>query len=174
MKHGSRNGIYRLFRNTKLKYKLAWVYILAGFLPVLVLVSVTYFQMKAVLRDKETETINSYLYQATASMDNEIQIYNNLANYISYNQTLSQVLSSDYTSNYQMYTQFVSVMDPMLSSLMFFHDEVNQVTIYVDKDTVKHGTTLAPITEIENEKWFDEVMSDNKNHWFVDQKSGQV
>ncbi len=167
---GSKNW----FKNLKLKHKLAWVYGLAGFLPILILLLVTYFQMKTILRDKEMETVNSYLYQATASMDNEIEIYNNLANYISFNQSISQVLSYGYSSPYEMYEQFVNEMDPLLSSLLYFHSEIDRVTIYVDNGTVKHGSTLAPISEISDEEWYDDVINNSGSHWYVDKVNKKV
>ncbi len=160
--------------NLKLKYKLVLIYCLAGFLPVLVTFFVSFFQMRGILRENATANINSYLYQATASLDGEIKIYNNLANYISFNQTISQTLNYDYESIYNMYDQFVMVIDPLLSSLMYFHDEVDRVTIYVDKDTVKHGSTLAPTSEIADKYWYKEALSDNDNHWYVDKENNSV
>ncbi len=160
--------------NLKLKYKLVLIYCLAGFLPVLVTFFVSFFQMRGILRENATENINSYLYQATASLDGEIKIYNNLANYISFNQTISQTLNYDYESIYNMYDRFVMVIDPLLSSLMYFHDEVDRVTIYVDKDTVKHGSTLAPTSEIADKYWYKEALSDNDNHWYVDKENNSV
>lgn len=171
MKKKSSGNVRNRFKDMKLKYKLAGVYAIAGFLPVIIILSATFIQMKNILRDKELDTINSYLYQATASVESEVQIYNNLANYISFNQTISQVLSYDYTSTYEMYTKFVSVMDPMLSSLLYFHSEVDRVTIYIDNGSVKHGDTLAPLSEIQDASWYQEVVGDNKIHWYVDKEN---
>ncbi len=159
------------FKDFKLKYKLALVYVIAGFIPVIIILMATYIQMKDILKDKEMKTISSYLYQASASVENEIEIYNNLSNYISFNQTISQVLSYDYSSTYEMYTKFVSIMDPMLSSLLYFHNEVNRVTIYVDNGLVKHGNTLALLSEIEDTDWYQEVKQDNKIHWYIDKEN---
>ena len=166
--------IRRKTSDLKLKYKLVLIYCLTGFIPVLIIFLVSLYLMRGVLRENSTENINSYLYQATASLDGEIKIYDNLSSYISFNQSISQVLNYDYESVYNMYDQFVTVMDPLLSSLMYFHDEVNRVTIYIDKDVVKHGTTLAPMSEISDKEWCKEALSDNDNHWYVDMDKKQV
>lgn len=166
--------IRRKTSDLKLKYKLVLIYCLTGFIPVLIIFLVSLILMRGVLRENSTENINSYLYQATASLDGEIKIYDNLSNYISFNQSISQVLNYDYESVYNMYDQFVTVMDPLLSSLMYFHDEVNRVTIYIDKDVVKHGTTLAPMSEISDKEWCKEALSDNDSHWYVDMDRRQV
>ena len=166
--------IRRKTSDLKLKYKLVLIYCFTGFIPVLIIFLVSLYLMRGVLRENSTENINSYLYQATASLDGEIKIYDNLSSYISFNQSISQVLNYDYESVYNMYDQFVTVMDPLLSSLMYFHDEVNRVTIYIDKDVVKHGTTLAPMSEISDKEWCKEALSDNDNHWYVDMDKKQV
>lgn len=166
--------IRRKTSDLKLKYKLVLIYCLTGFIPVLIIFLVSLILMRGVLRENSTENINSYLYQATASLDGEIKIYDNLSSYISFNQSISQVLNYDYESVYNMYDQFVTVMDPLLSSLMYFHDEVNRVTIYIDKDVVKHGTTLAPMSEVSDKEWCKEALSDNDSHWYVDMDKKQV
>ncbi len=166
--------IRRKTSDLKLKYKLVLIYCFTGFIPVLIIFLVSLYLMRGVLRENSTENINSYLYQATASLDGEIKIYDNLSSYISFNQSISQVLNYDYESVYNMYDQFVTVMDPLLSSLMYFHDEVNRVTIYIDKDVVKHGTTLAPMSEISDKEWCKEALSDNDSHWYVDMDKKQV
>ena len=167
--------INQKIKDMKLRNKLAMVYALAGFLPVLVILTVTYFQMRQILRNKELETVNSYIYQAGSSVDNAIEIYNNLSNYIAYDQTISQVLSSEYSSIYEMYYKFETVLDPMLTSLMYFHEEVRTVTVFVDKDNmVKHGTTVAPIAEIQDEFWYESTLLDNQNHWFADTENNSL
>ena len=79
-KLGSR--IVSWFRNVRLGYKLAIVYALSGFLPVVAVLSVTYVQMKQILLQNERDSMESYLYQALASMENKLAIYTNLNNYI--------------------------------------------------------------------------------------------
>lgn len=162
-----RPAVRKRFRNMRLKTKMAWIYTSTCFLPVCVIIFVTVFTVRTILFNMGTDNMESYLNQATTSMDNEIEIYNNLIKYISFNQTLSQVLSYDYESLYEMYNQLVTILDPTLNSLTYFHEEIESVTIYFESDIVKHGKTLAPISEIENEPWFDEVMNDNKTHWYI-------
>lgn len=145
-KNKLRNRIVGWFRNIRLGYKLAIVYALSGFLPVAAVLSVTYVQMKQILWQSESDSMESYLYQAVASMENKLAIYTNLNNYICYNQTISQVLGYQYDSVYDMYNQLVTILDPMLASLKYFHNDVGKVTIYVGKDLIKHGDTLAPIS----------------------------
>lgn len=162
------------FRNIRLGYKLAIVYALSGFLPVAAVLSVTYVQMKQILWQSESDSMESYLYQAVASMENKLAIYTNLNNYICYNQTISQVLGYQYDSVYDMYNQLVTILDPMLASLKYFHNDVGKVTIYVGKDLIKHGDTLAPISEITDTAWYKSVRDAGEMQWFVDKNEGIV
>lgn len=162
------------FKNQSLKRKLIFIYTIVGVIPVIVMFCINFFQMKTILRNNATESIRSYLYQATETMDNDIAIYNNLSNYVSFNQSMAQTLSYEYSSIYEMYDQFSLVIDPLLSSLMYFHDEIDSIAIYLDRDIVKHGTTIVPISEIENESWVKEVKKDNYNHWYVNKNDKSV
>ena len=164
-KLGSR--IVSWFRNVRLGYKLAIVYALSGFLPVVAVLSVTYVQMKQILLQNERDSMESYLYQALASMENKLAIYTNLNNYICYTQTISPVIGYQYDSVYEMYNQLVTILDPMLASLKYFHNDVGKVTIYVDKDMIKHGDTLAPISEIIDTDWYRSVTDSGEMQWFV-------
>lgn len=152
--------------NIKVKYKLAMIYFVAGFLPMLLLFTFSYSQLKKIITDNETKNIDSYLYQTTASMDSQLTVYNNLSNYISFNTTISQVVSYDYSSKYEMYNQFVSIVDPMLSSLKYFHEDVNQVTIYME-GSIRHDTTIAPISDIYKEEWFKNASDELDIIWNV-------
>ena len=80
--------IKRRFQNLRLSGKLLVIYILAGFLPIMITLTITYHEMKKILWDRETMILESYLTQTTDALDNELEIYNNLSNYISYNQSI--------------------------------------------------------------------------------------
>lgn len=154
----------------KLKYRLAWIYVITAILPVIVLLTFSYAQMKDILTERDTKSIQSFVNQAGASVDSQLEIYNNLSNYITFNETISRIVSYEYKSDYELYDQLVSIFDPMLSSLKYFHDDVNKVTIYTDGD-IKHDTTLAPIDEIAGEKWFTSAKENTQIQWFADSET---
>lgn len=135
---------------------------------------VWYNQTRTILMKQEKSSIENYLTQAVSNMDNQLRIYNNLSDYIAFNQQISHVVSHEYDSYYDMYNQFSNVLDPMLASLKYFHSDINQITIYTKNNVVKHNTTLAPITEIENEDWYKIIKGNNDIHWFVSQDEKKV
>lgn len=168
------NTIKRKIKDLKLRYKLFVIYIVAGFIPILVILLVTVTHMRTILRKNDTDNLNAYMYQATNTVDGKIAVYNNLFNYISFNQTIAQILNDKDSSVYSSYINLTEVLDPMLYSLKTFHNEVNQVTIFLNQDIIKHGTTLAPVSEIYDMAWYKTVLEDNYNHWYADLESGKA
>lgn len=162
------------FQNIKFRHKLIITYIFVGVIPILVLGSFCYSQIRRQLLDREKKNIQDYMQQAVTSLDNQMQIYNNLSDYLSYNQTISQVVGYPYKSYYEMYEQFTQKLDPLLSSLKYFHSDVNQVTIYTSNDVVKHDATIAPISEIAGTSWYPAVNASKEILWFVEPKNQQV
>lgn len=164
----------KFFRNMKFRYKLITTYILLGVIPMTIMGLVWYNQTRTILMKQEKSSIENYLTQAVSNMNNQLRIYNNLSDYIAFNQQISHVVSHEYDSYYDMYNQFSNVLDPMLASLKYFHSDINQITIYTKNNVVKHNTTLAPITEIENEDWYKVIKGNNEIHWFVSQDEKKV
>ena len=74
-----KNSLKRKFRDMRLTGKLVVIYLLAGFVPVIIILSITYMEMKKILWDRETTILQSYVRQTTDAMDNELEIYNNLS-----------------------------------------------------------------------------------------------
>ena len=157
-------------KSMKLKAKLAMIYIVAGLIPTLVIAAASIVQLRASLRKNGTENLNSYLYQASASVENSIEIYDNLFNYISYNEAIPQVLSYEYESDYDKYTQLVATVDPLVLTVLDYHDEIDSIKIYTDTDT-QYSDYIYSLDDIENEEWYEEALSGGDTHWFVDLES---
>lgn len=159
--------IFKTINNIKLRYKLALIYLITGILPIVILFSFSYFQMNKILLERDQENLQNFLQQSVSSVDGQLEIYNNLSNYISFNETISRIVSYDYKSEYELYNQLVQTFDPMVSSLKYFHDDVNRVTIYTNGD-IKHDTTIAPVSEVEDELWYKEARNNTRIQWFAD------
>lgn len=164
----------KFFRNMKFRYKLITTYILLGVIPILIMGLVWYNQTRTILMQQEKNSIENYLIQAVSNMDNQLRIYNNLSDYIAFNQQISHVISHEYDSYYDMYNQFSNILDPMLTSLKYFHGDINQITIYTKNNVVKHDTTIAPLSEIEKEQWYRIVKQNNYIYWFVSENEKKV
>lgn len=162
--------IKQKINDIRLQNKLVIIYVVTGLIPLIVLFVFAYCQMRNILMDRDLKSIKGAIEQSVTTVDGQIEVYDNLSNYITFNDTLSGVLSYDYKSTYEMYNQIVTTFDPMLSSLKYFHNDINRVTIYVDK-AIKHDTTIAPIEEIKDRPFYNSAAESTKIQWFVDEDS---
>lgn len=168
------NRIAHWINGIKLRYKLVLFYVFFCFLPVIVLFLFSFYQMRRIIEDKEKINLQSYLYQSVATMDSKMEVYNNLSDYIAFNQNLAEIFRNEYDSPYEQYVQVAGVVDPILQSLKYFHDDIDRITIYTDSGIVKHDTTIAPISEIAGKLWYQEVQLTLGVGWYVDEREKEV
>lgn len=151
----------------KLRYKLAIIYSLFCFLPVMLLFWLSFLQMRSIIGDKEKMNLQSYLQQSVSSMDRTLDGYNSLSDYIAFDRTLAEVFSMEYGTPYEQYEQLTQKVDPILWSSSYFHGGMQRITIYTDNGMVKHDTTVAPVSEIEETDWYQKTLEHPGINWFV-------
>ena len=151
----------------KLRYKLAIIYSLFCFLPVMLLFLLSFLQMRSIINDKEKMNLQSYLRQSVSAMDRTLDGYNSLSDYIAFDRTLAEVFSMEYVTPYEQYEQLTQKVDPILRSSSYFHGGMQRITIYTDNGMVKHDTTVAPVSEIEETDWYQKTLEHPGLNWFV-------
>ena len=120
--------------------------------------------------EREHRNIEDSVSQGASQLKSQILVYNNLSDYIAFNQPISDVLIGDYDNIFSMYEQYTATVDPVLSSLKYFNPNINQITIYLDKNIVKHDTMVDSLQTIEGEKWYrqNESSLSQKVKWIID------
>lgn len=151
----------------KLRYKLAIIYSMFCFLPVMLLFWLSFLQMRSIIGDKEKMNLQSYLQQSVSSMDRTLDGYNSLSDYIAFDRTLAEVFSMEYGTPYEQYEQLTQKVDPILRTASYFHGGMQRITIYTDNGMVKHDTTVAPVSEIEETDWYQKTLEHPGLNWFV-------
>lgn len=153
----------------RLKDKLIMIYVSIGIFPMVILLIFCYHQMNQLLLEKETTSFQSYLHQTAENLENKIAIYDNLSNYIAFNDTVSDVVKYQENS-YESYDKISKFLDPTISSLRYFHEEVERITVYTECAEVEHDLTLIPYEKLSEEPWLETVERDNQIHWFVSEE----
>jgi len=161
-------SIRKRFCDAKLRRKLMGIYLCIGTIPILLLGFFAYFQQRTALMEKERQIITDALSQGISRFNSQMLIYENLSDYIAFNRPISNVLLGECGTKYEMYEQYRDYVDPVLSSVKYFSPTIIKFTIYVDKDITAHDTTVAPIRDIEQEKWYQEKNSGPNICWKVD------
>lgn len=155
------------FNGIKLRYKLTIFYSLFCFLPVMLLFWLSFLQMRSIIDDKGKMNLQSYLQQSVSSMDRTLDGYNSLSDYIAFDRTLAEVFSMEYGTPYEQYEQLTQKVDPILRTASYFHGGMQQITIYTDNGMVKHDTTVAPVSEIEETDWYQKTLEHPGLNWFA-------
>lgn len=155
------------FNGIKLRYKLAIFYSLFCFLLVMLLFWLSFLQMRSIIDDKGKMNLQSYLQQSVSSMDRTLDGYNSLSDYIAFDRTLAEVFSMEYGTPYEQYEQLTQKVDPILRTASYFHGGMQQITIYTDNGMVKHDTTVAPVSEIEETDWYQKTLEHPGLNWFA-------
>jgi len=166
--------LWRRFNNLNIRIKLMLIYTVIGILPVMGLFTFSYIQIRSMLYRQEENNIRGYMVQAASTLESEIAVYNNLSDYITFDQGLAQITSAEYKSVYEQYEQISTQLDPMLRSLMYFHKEVRQVTIYSENCTVPHDTSLAALDDVKEEPWYEMAMGSTEVVWYADEEHKKV
>ena len=173
--------IKRKLANMSFRKKMHLFILVVSIVPLVVMGIFSYVIFKKNLVKQEQSNMRDYMSQAVLGMENKIDIYNNLSDYIAYNQTISNVIgyrydSSEYTSSFEVYKELRDVVDPLLSGVKYFNQDMDLLTIYVDSDIVKHDNTIAPLSEVQNAEWKNKLSekNDNEIYWFAEEAARKV
>lgn len=154
-------------KGMRLKSKLTMVYILAGFLPIVVILFVNYFQMRSVFKNQETNTLYSFINRSTLDLDAEFKKYAELAKLITNDENVNDILSTIYLDDNRINEKFDLSVAPSLDTFIYFHNEVSKITIYTDRIVDYKNKYLAPIEELKKADWYDNIADSRNNNWIA-------
>lgn len=155
-------------KGMRLKSKLAMVYILAGFLPIVVILFVNYFQMRSVFKNQEMNTLQSFINRSVQSLDDEFDTYIELAELITKDENVNDILSTVYLDDNMADEKFDLSVTPVLDTFKYFHNEIGKIAIYTDRIEDNKNKYLAPIEEIETADWNNNIITSRGNNWIID------
>lgn len=155
-------------KGMRLKSKLAMVYILAGFLPIVVILFVNYFQMRSVFKNQEMNTLQSFINRSVQSLDDEFDTYIELAELITNDENVNDILSTVYLDDNMADEKFDLSVTPVLDTFKYFHNEIGKIAIYTDRIEDNKNKYLAPIEEIEAADWNNNIITSRGNNWIID------
>lgn len=154
-------------KGMRLKSKLAMVYILAGFLPIVVILFVNYFQMRSVFKNQEKNTLYSFIKRSVLDLDDEFKKYAELAKLITNDENVNDILSTIYLDNNRINEKFDLSVAPSLDTFIYFHNEVSKITIYTDRIVDYKNKYLAPIEELKKADWYESIADSRNNNWIA-------
>lgn len=165
---------YFRIRKWNYRQKLNFVLLFVGFFPVIILGVFSYIGLRDVMAKKEYEALEASLNQTYASVREQQKIYENLSNYLVYDQGLQEILKKEQTADYDMWQKYVSVVDPLLNIPKYYHEGLDHITIYADSIQVAHDTTLDSYQSMTKKRWFGQLRFSEKYMWVYDDESSCI
>ena len=131
------------FRN-----KIFIVCLLISLIPVLVLGTFCYRQIRRLLIEREETALTETMILECRSLNNKTQGYVNAMNHILWDNSILQALSKSYANNYEMYLMYRDIIDPMFTTIRSLNTDFNKITVYTDNPINPHGSELRPLKDI--------------------------
>lgn len=157
------------YKDLKYRYKLTIMMILCSLIPVCVISAYTQMRTIQIMREKEQIGLEQVLEQSVNSIDNRIQIYTNLINYLTYSSDLREIMEKECSSDYEAYLAYTEIADPMFTMPQLYHEEIRSITLYAENIQVEHGNTLAPLSVAQNQTWYSKINEKGTVQWLVKQ-----
>lgn len=157
------------YKDLKYRYKLTIMMILCSLIPVCVISGYTQIRTVQIMREKEQIGLEQVLEQSVNSIDNRIQIYTNLINYLTYSSDLREIMEKECSSDYEAYLAYTEIADPMFTMPHLYHEEIRSITLYAENIQVEHGNTLAPLSVAQNQTWYSKINEKGTVQWLVKQ-----
>lgn len=157
------------YKDLKYRYKLTIMMILCSLIPVCVISAYTQMRTIQIMREKEESGLKQVLEQSVDSIDNRVQIYTNLINYLTYSSDLREIMEKECSSDYEAYLAYTEIADPMFTMPQLYHEEIRSITLYAENIQVEHGNTLAPLSVAQNQTWYSKINEKGTVQWLVKQ-----
>lgn len=155
------------FRNLRYRYKITWLVLATGVLPVTIIAVYFLSGMIDTVRGQEQENMYRIVEQSSDTIGSQALVYENLVDYLSYSQELRDIVASEPDSDYETYLRYTGVIDPLLQMPQIYHQEIRGITLYAENIEVPHGDMLMPLKEAESESWYARLEDTSHMQWTV-------
>ncbi|WP_188733314.1 sensor histidine kinase [Oceanobacillus neutriphilus] len=156
------NLLKRGFINLKFRKKVLLICIVASCLPIITLGGMWYYQIQDSLVARENENLSEALNQSILNIDYKLNNYVNIINQIVWNDEIKNGLTAEYNNNFEMYKFYNDTLAPLLVTPPTLQTDIDSITIYTDNQMNPYGQLLRPLTDINQNSWFDSIMDSNQ------------
>lgn len=149
------------------KRKLMLSCFLVGILPLSIMGIFSYNRTISLLLNQEMTSMSSAIATATHSIGSQTALYENLITYLSCEEYIIETPSTDYQSIYETYEQLNYKFGVFLNGIYAQHPEILQITVYNATTDLTHGFQLRPISDLEQENWYQEGAVTPFPSWYL-------
>ena len=158
------------YKDLKYRYKLTIMMILCSLIPVCVISAYTQMRTIQIMREKEESGLKQVLEQSVDSIDNRVQIYTNLINYLTYSSDLREIMEKECSSDYEAYLAYTKLLLTRCLPCHSYTTRKSEALHYMLKTfKVEHGNTLAPLSVAQNQTWYSKINEKGTVQWLIKQ-----
>ena len=158
------NLIITRLKDMKLRNKITLNYVCFGLIPLLLIGSFAMHHVQNIMFEQEAVRNQDYLKQAIFAVNGQLNVYNALSDYVSFNNTVSRICKGEYESEYERYVDYTDGFKALIGSMKYFHNEIEHIVLYLNQQGVEYEDCIMPITEIQQQKWYDNL-ENNSIKW---------
>lgn len=162
------------FINLNFRNKITFICVIVSLVPVIMLGSYSYNQIRTLLINREKEVLTESLNQAVNTLEYITDSYINVMNYIIFDDDLKTALNLEYNNNYEMYLSYRDVIDPLFMTVCSLHNEIDGITIYSNNNIHPHGDILRPLSDIDSYDWFHQTLDSSAPNFVVSASDHQL
>src|SRR5699024_4533326 len=151
-------------KDMKLRNKITLNYVCFGLIPLLLIGSFAMHHVQNIMFEQEAVRNQDYLKQAIFAVNGQLNVYNALSDYVSFNNTVSRICKGEYESEYERYVDYTDGFKALIGSMKYFHNEIEHIVLYLNQQGVEYEDCIMPITEIQQQKWYDNL-ENNSIKW---------
>ncbi|MEK5235584.1 sensor histidine kinase [Paenibacillus sp. FSL L8-0470] len=167
--------LWRVFKQRigdfRFQTKIKLSFLLVSMIPVIVLGSFCFSKTRSLLVRQAKADLHATLTQSVLAVNNQLDVYNKLMNFLSFNQEIINASNNTYTSEYEMYNQLTNVIDQNFYTARYLNPGVEQITLYTGTNLPQHGNTVIPMDEIRSTSWYPNVMKSVDVLWSASEKN---
>lgn len=163
-------NIFKLFfqylNSIKIKKQLLLTYLVAAFIPVLLLGSYLVSSTRNLVLQQQISDAKSENIRIENSLKQLIDVVYNISNSIYFDNEVSHIISSEYpdiisfTNTIRDYSQ--------LDTFIIYYGEISNIKIYVENDTIYDSSHYAQITDsVKDTTWYKKAADDWNVFWMT-------
>lgn len=165
--------VKRIIINMKMRRKILLIFLLVGVLPFLCYIIFSNRYTNQIMLERETSLTESALAQAVQSVENKLETYNNLSNYMFNNTSILQALNTEYHKDYfKMYKAYQDTIEPLLQTYYALHPDLENITIYSSCDLHPYNGYVVSLEELKEKEYYPLVRNNFIPAWLVTEEEG--
>ncbi|MCR5754809.1 MAG: sensor histidine kinase [Acetatifactor sp.] len=165
---------YSWYQNLKFRNKILILCFTLSLIPVIILGIFCTVQSRKQLVSHEKVYISNILEQTNSTLNHYLSLQESIITTLAWDEAIQQAVDMEYKNNYDMFLANRETFDSKFLLIQAMHPEIESITLYTSTNLYPHGTTLKPLSELEEYEWYSQAISAQKPFFLCDNTLKQL